>query len=1147
MARLLAAGWLASLLWMAAAPAFADSLAGMPLLRRFTPADYHASPNQLALTTDASGRLYVGNIEGVLRFDGETWDLITLPGNAVARDVVTGADGRIYVSSYDNFGVLTTNATGEVAFQELLTASGLQGEDRHVGTVWEAIPTPDGVYFRAEHELFFISFDRKRRGRWPLSEQTRSVYWADGMLLSRVAGVGLCRFVDGKMLPEPGAEVFADQSLPGLIAMDGWRLLVGDRGLYRSDADGIVALPDDAGAELRDSDAYEVLPLRDGSFVVATLRGELLRYGPDFKLRERINLGSYGILALATDREGGLWAATEGDLVRLALPSPWSLIGPAQGLPGNALDFEWYDGALWLATSRGFVRMQADAEGRVAAQENNWIDFEAYALVSTPSGLLLGHRNGLKVLDPGQQEPRELFEANQEGVYEVSASRFDPDLAYGLSELNLFLIQRRNDRWQLGARIPLDGASAGGIIETARHEIWFGDSRGGPQRWRIDPVQGTRVSHEVFGEAQGLALDEAAGSFLYTIDGAIHAVSGARGFRFEDGRFEPDSGPPFSLVDRPNELVVKETPHGAYAFSTRQMWFRAAGARGWKAVHLGSRLAAGFGNLRHNADGVVRVSTWSGVLQFDASEFAPEPAPLSVVVDQVDYTTESGEVHRLPAASVERQDVAPGSRLHFRYTMVHLAGPVEYRYRVERDGQSHEEPWSEWTDRDLFIRTLTPGDYELSVEARTDEGRTSPVTTYRYRVLPYWYETALVRVGLFALLAVLLYVVGRALVHRRTLRLQVANRRLEQRVAERTSQLQEANQALHETNAELVASREQVISSGKRADLIFKALNDALAGTVLDDHYRVDQRIGSGGFGTVYRATEMHMDNVVAIKVFKPVPGHDAKRSMERFRAEGHSAFLVNHPNAVRVLDFGVCMDAVAYLVMEYLGGASLTEVLVARRKLPVHQAVSILRQVCSVLAHAHEVGVIHRDVKPSNILLCEEHDHEVVKLIDFGIAKVLDEATPNEMKNLTATGLLMGTPNYMAPERFLEKEYDGTSDVYSLGVIAYEMLSGSRPFPDVGENYLPLAMHHIHDSPPDLAARVGEALPPGLADYVMRMLAKRPDCRPTAVAAAAFFAQLEATLGPTPIESVPVADRADATSPAPSTQVFGTAGDISS
>jgi diguanylate cyclase (GGDEF)-like protein len=780
--------------------AIADTLRGTPLLRRYTPEDYNASPSMLALTTDATGRLYVGNGEGILRYDGERWDLITLPGKAIARDVATGADGHIYVGSYDSFGWLRTTSAGEVAYQELLTASGLEGADRNVGIIWEVIPTAKGVYFRAEHHLLFLSYDRKQAKRWPLSETTRSFYAVGDELYARVAGVGFCRFVDGELIPEPGAEAFADQALPGVIPKDGWLLLVGDHGLFRADADGIRPLAVDAGRELRESDAYEVLPLSDGSFVVGTLRGELLRYGPDYRLRERVSLGSYGIVALAHDREGGLWAATEGDLVRMTLPSPWSFIGAAQGLPGNALDFEWYQDALWVATSRGFVRMQAGDTGRITTEEKDWIDFEAYALVGTQSGLLLGHRNGLKVLDPGADSPRDLFKAEQEGVYELVASPFDPDRVYGLSEHHLFVIKRVQGKWQLGTRIPLEGASAGGLIELVRDELWFGDSRGGPQRWRLDRDGTRRLSREVFGVGEGLAIDEHSGTFIYQLDGAIHAVTGERGYRYDGKRFQPDNGPPFTLFDRPNELVVEETPLGAYAFSTRQMWFRAPRQKEWQPLHLGSQLAAGYGSLRYNADGVVRVSTWSGLLQYNAGEPSTEPAPLELGFERVAVTTPDGREIALPVESQSRPvEVQSGSRLHFRYGLVSMDSGLQFRYRLH--GSAAEE-WSEWTDRDLFVRAVTPGEYVLEVEARTRSGRRSAPASYRYHVLPQWYERWWVRMlGLLAL-AALAGVAVQEFIRRRTERYREANRKLETRIAERTHELEEVNRKLAELATE---------------------------------------------------------------------------------------------------------------------------------------------------------------------------------------------------------------------------------------------------------------------------------------------------------------------------------------------------------
>ncbi|KFN43796.1 ligand-binding sensor domain-containing diguanylate cyclase [Arenimonas oryziterrae] len=777
----------------------ADGPSGMPLLRRYLPEDYNATPQQLAIATDREGRLYVGNGEGVLRYDGDAWTLITLPGKTIARDLAIGRDNHVYVASYDSFGWLQTSDDGQMRYEELLTAGGLSGRDRDVGIVWDVHATSEGVYFRAEKNLHFLSYDRRRVRHWPLAENVRSFYVQDDALYARVAGLGFCRFEDGRFTLEPGGALFADKPLPGMIPKPGWRLLVGDDGLYRADARGIARLPNNAGSELAGTRAYEVLPLADDSFVVGTLEGEVFRYAKDYHLAERVNLGSYGIQALGADSEGGLWAATEGDLVRMALPSPWSFLGSDQGLRGTVTDFEWFDGALWVATTRGFIRLTADAAGRTQADIPHHIDYEAYTLVGTDSGLLMGFRNGLMVRDKDDGKTRILFTGAQEGVFEIRLSSKVAGRAYGLSEENLLVLQNVDGHWKLAQSTPLDGASAATLVETAADQIWFGDSRGGPQRWTLDAA-GKRLRAEVFGANDGLAIDANSGSSLYLLEGQVHVITGERGYRFDGKRFVADTGPPFTLVDRPNELDVVETPVGTYAYSSRQLWLRPVGASEWKAVNLGSQRAAGFTRVRFNRDGKLRVATWSGLLQFDASQKEPTQAPLRLGFESVSAERPDGqEPLRLPIVSEEQPvEIPAGYRLHFRYSLVSMEGGLQFRYLLH----GLTEQWSDWTDRDLYVRALTPGDYVLEVEARTRGGRTAGPVSYRYRVLPEWYMRwwVLTIFGLVVLVAAAFVV--QEFIRRRTQRYREANRKLEARIAERTSELEEVNRKLAELATE---------------------------------------------------------------------------------------------------------------------------------------------------------------------------------------------------------------------------------------------------------------------------------------------------------------------------------------------------------
>ncbi len=780
----------------------AETLSGAPLLHRYLPEDYNATPQHWAIASDRDGRLFVGNSEGVLRYDGQQWQLIQLPGKQVGRELATGTDGRIYVGSYDTFGWLRTTDDGDIVFQELLTAAGLKGRDRNVGNVWQVVAAADGVYFRAEHDLIFMDYAHHLVHRWPMYEHQRSIHVQGKDVFARIEGLGFCRFDDGTYTLEPGGAQFAQQRLAGVINRDGWRLLVGADGFYRADANGIARLPGDAGSELRGHEAYTVLPLADGSFAVGTLGGEVYRFGPDYRLRERVSLGSFGINGLGSDRDGGLWAATEGDLVRMSLPSPWSFIGASQGLTGTVYDFEWHQDALWVATSRGVLRMRPGAQGKIETEELPWVEMEAYALQSTDDGLLIAHRNGLQVLDPGATSPRVVLETDAESVLELLQSPSDPDLVYGLGDQRLLVLRRIAHRWQFDFAVPLDGASAAGLIETAPGELWFGDSRGGPQRWRLDLAGRTLRSREIFGSKQGIDLDPSGGSTVFALDGRVHVVSADRGYIQSGTGFVADGGPPFTLADHKDELQVVDTPLGTYAFTHRQLWRRPDRTSAWQPLHLGSQLAAGYGRLRFNADGVMRVATWSGLLQFNPAEKQLPPAPLQLGFEQVIAESPDGQqVLRLPIIAQSAPVVIPsGYRVTFRYGMVSMDSGVEYRYKLH--GEGWPDDWSNWTNPELVIRAKTAGDYILQIEARTRSGRMASPASYRFRVTPQWYERLGVRV--FALLALLALgvLLVQEVVRRRTQRYVETNRKLEARIGERTSELEAVNRKLAELATE---------------------------------------------------------------------------------------------------------------------------------------------------------------------------------------------------------------------------------------------------------------------------------------------------------------------------------------------------------
>jgi serine/threonine-protein kinase len=244
--------------------------------------------------------------------------------------------------------------------------------------------------------------------------------------------------------------------------------------------------------------------------------------------------------------------------------------------------------------------------------------------------------------------------------------------------------------------------------------------------------------------------------------------------------------------------------------------------------------------------------------------------------------------------------------------------------------------------------------------------------------------------------------------------------------------------------------------------------------------YEIQSELGRGAMGVVYKATDTALERTVAIKTVNMALERDGAEKYEaRFYQEARAAGSLNHPNIVTVYDVGK-EGNVAYMAMEFIEGAELRALLAAGRALPVSQAVSIAAQVAEGLAYAHEHGVVHRDIKPANIMVLADGP---VKITDFGIARM--RASTDE---LTQSGMMLGSPKYMSPEQVIGKRADHRSDIFSLGVILYETLTGSAPFS--GENVTALMYQIVNFAPPAPSA-VNPAVPELLNFIVAKMLAK--------------------------------------------------------
>ena len=267
---------------------------------------------------------------------------------------------------------------------------------------------------------------------------------------------------------------------------------------------------------------------------------------------------------------------------------------------------------------------------------------------------------------------------------------------------------------------------------------------------------------------------------------------------------------------------------------------------------------------------------------------------------------------------------------------------------------------------------------------------------------------------------------------------------------------------------------------------------DGLVGQTLADKYRVEELINQGGMGAVYRGTHILMDKTVAIKVLHPALAADEK-IVARFSREARAASRISHPHALNVTDFGESSNGVVFLVMEYLNGRTLKEVIASDSPLPLPRVVEIMRQVTGALEAAHHEGVVHRDLKSDNIMLMDAgNGADWAKVLDFGIAKIQEPMGQDPA--LTSPNLIIGTPQYMSPEQCSQaSEIDARTDIYSLGIILYEMLAGHVPF--TGESPTAIMMKHLQDAPPSILEERKD-LPAAVGRVMARALAKRPEDR---------------------------------------------------
>jgi len=306
-----------------------------------------------------------------------------------------------------------------------------------------------------------------------------------------------------------------------------------------------------------------------------------------------------------------------------------------------------------------------------------------------------------------------------------------------------------------------------------------------------------------------------------------------------------------------------------------------------------------------------------------------------------------------------------------------------------------------------------------------------------------------------------------------------------------------ANRMLQLEKEELARRNIQLQQARQETSNVFSALADQLVGKALDGKYLLQERIGTGGFAVVYRALHTPLSRQVAVKVLHPFEPRRRTQRLHRFQQEITAAALVHHPNVVEIIDAQISGDGLPYLVMELLVGHSLSEELQPGTPLPLRRGLELAIAMCDVLVAAERVGVVHRDIKPSNIFIHHGPAGPTPKLLDFGLAKVLQEDGV-QRGQITQRGDLAGTLLYMSPEQLSGDATDARTDIYSLGVTLYELFTGQSPGEGAGDSLI-AALRNQVVQPRQPPSRLNPRIPPELDALLLRTLEQQASLRPNA------------------------------------------------
>jgi diguanylate cyclase (GGDEF)-like protein len=757
-----------------------------PPITAFSP-NLDVYPQNFSIAVDSRSRVYLGNADGVLVYDGAYWQQVPVSNGDIVRWLKYDGDRRVYVGGYDAFGYLEQSGTGTFVYHELSTLFQDQLGDELFADIWRIEISADAVYFVGLGHLFRYEPASGAARLWRHSGSFGAIAWFQNRLLLQFRGEGIKYYDNGEWRLLDGPDL-STSFLDSMLELGDKLLIISsDDHWYEFDGSKFEPLPM-AGTIPHKSSVTKATVVNDTTLVLTTQLGKIIFYEPATGRSQVVEVSSGFIPAAAISPSGDVLVVDDLGFYSVQWPARWTIIAEGSGLSGSINRILAVDKATVVLSSSGAFKTNANGD---RFERLDWTDYEAWDMLPLEDGSILFADSYEIVLLAADGSTQTIDRSTTARL--LVRSRFDPDVVYAGTEWGLQVIQRINGRWESVYRNDkMDNLRVTQIIEASAGELWLGSERGGIRKVQFDTNDGWQMSETKYGTADGLDYgDMSHGAFIFEHRKKLYASTGSGIYQWQQDSFVADDFDGLASLNHsgyPLKFAEHKGQQWAYQFNHL---YRRNGK--WQQENVAT-LKQGMFSALEFIDDRAYVGNLGAILVFDESQHRSQltTTPLSLSAARV-YSSDGANTTR--ALALDKIELSSDdNRLTLQYALPDLAAAKRVHYRTRL--LPRETSFSSWgPDSQQSFVTLAPGNYEFQIEARDSQGQVSSLSV-PISVLAQWHELLAVRLvaGLALLGALLLVATKRA---RRRARSLLAERdNLEAMVHDRTRALQSVNQQL---------------------------------------------------------------------------------------------------------------------------------------------------------------------------------------------------------------------------------------------------------------------------------------------------------------------------------------------------------------